>query len=961
MERTALDTLEKYRRQPDYCDRHLGSDEQATRDMLGSLGLSSLDELSRAAIPSQILLERLLALPQPIPETAALSELKQRLAQNRTQRSFIGLGYAPAVLPSVIRRNILENPGWYTQYTPYQAEIAQGRLEALLNFQTLIAELTGLPLANASMLDEATAAAEAMTMARLTHRGGSRCFLVDAACYPQTIAVIRTRSKAAGVDVVVVDLATADIEAIRPFGVLLQYPRSDGALGNPRALIERAHAAGAQVIVATCPLALCVLTSPGQLGADIAVGSTQRLGLPMSFGGPHAAFIAATDAYKRVIPGRIVGASKDNAGNIAYRLALQTREQHIRRERASSNICTAQVLPAIVASFYAIYHGPSGLSAIAQRIACLTHVLSVGLEALGLAPLNATAFDTLRIAVGEVQRGRVLTRAAELAIELNTHSADSLSVTLAETTTPEDIQDLLDVFGAATGKSVHVSELKGEFGALIPAPLKRRGDFLTQEVFRRYHSEHELLRYMKRLESRDLSMTTSMIPLGSCTMKLNATSAMEPITWPEVTNLHPFTARENALGTLSMISDLESWLAEVAGMSAVSLQPNSGAQGEYTGLLVIRAYFESIGAKDRDVCLIPLSAHGTNPASAVMSGMRVVVVACDAQGNVDVADLRQKVQENADRLAALMVTYPSTHGVFEDEIRSICQIVHAAGGQVYLDGANMNAQVGLCRPGDYGADVCHINLHKTFAIPHGGGGPGVGPIAVKAHLAPFLPSHPLAPHTEAQIGPVAASPFGSAGVLPISWMYMRMMGAEGLRRASQVALLNANYMAKRLSQSYPILYRGSSGYCAHEFIVDARPLKKASGIEVDDIAKRLMDYGFHAPTMSFPVPGTLMIEPTESESKAELDRLCDALLQIRAEVSAVELGEADAKDNVLKNAPHTAQEVTRSTWTHGYSRELAAFPDAHSRLHKFWPAVGRIDNAAGDRTLICTCQPIGDS
>ncbi|HMA97111.1 MAG TPA: aminomethyl-transferring glycine dehydrogenase [Polyangiaceae bacterium] len=958
MERAALDPLAKYRQQPDYCERHLGSDERARRDMLATLGLSSLDELSRAAIPSQIFLERLLALPEPIPEAAAVSELKLRLGQNRVLRSFVGLGYAPTVLPSVIRRNILENPGWYTQYTPYQAEIAQGRLEALLNFQTLIAELTGLPLANASLLDEATAAAEAMTMTRLVQRGGSRCFLVDAACFPQTIAVLRTRARAAGVEIVVADVATADVEAIQPFGVLLQYPRSDGALGNPRGLIERAHSAGAQVVIATCPLALCALTSPGQLGADITVGSTQRFGLPMSFGGPHAAFVSASDAYKRVIPGRIVGVSKDKAGNRAYRLALQTREQHIRRERASSNICTAQVLPAIVASFYAVYHGSSGLTAIAQRIAQLTHLLSRGLEALGLAPLNATGFDTLRVPVGAVQRGRVLARARELQLELNTSSAEVLSVTLAETTSPEDIQDLLDAFGAATGKAIRLTEFNVEAGTLIPASLQRQEPFLCQDVFQRYHGEHELLRYMKRLESRDLSMTTSMIPLGSCTMKLNATSAMEPITWPEVTNLHPFTARENAVGTLALISDLERWLAEVAGMDAVSMQPNSGAQGEYTGLLVIRAYYESIGAMDRDVCLIPVSAHGTNPASAVMSGMRVVVVACDAQGNVDLSDLRQKAQENAGRLAALMVTYPSTHGVFEDEIRSICEIVHSAGGQVYLDGANMNAQVGLCRPGDYGADVCHINLHKTFAIPHGGGGPGVGPIAIKAHLAPFLPSHPLSPGSEAQIGPVAAAPFGSAGVLPISWMYMRMMGPEGLRRASQLALLNANYMAKRLSESYPILYRGSSGYCAHEFILDARPLKKASGIEVDDIAKRLMDYGFHAPTMSFPVPGTLMIEPTESESKAELDRLCDALTQIRAEIRAVELGEADAKDNVLKNAPHTAQEVAGSTWAHSYSRELAAFPDSHSVSHKFWPAVGRIDNAAGDRALICTCPPI---
>jgi glycine dehydrogenase len=955
-----LDHSAHYCHPPDFATRHLGSNDAETRYMLERLGLTSLDDLSDAAIPPGIRLSRLLTLPVPVPETEALFELRSHVSKNRQLHSFIGLGYAPSVLPAVIQRNVLENPGWYTQYTPYQAEIAQGRLEALLNFQTMVVELTGLPLANASLLDEATAAAEAMTMCRLAHQGSSNRFLVDSGCFPQTIAVLRTRAKAAGVELVVADPFAVDLAETRPFGVLIQYPRNDGALIDPRSLIGRAHAQGAAVVAATCPLALCLLAPPGQLGADIAVGSTQRFGLPMAFGGPHAAFLAAKDEYKRLLPGRIVGVTKDNAGSIAYRLALQTREQHIRRERATTNICTAQALPAIIASFYAVYHGPSGLSAIATRIAKLTHLLTVGLERLGLSPSNSATFDTQRVPLEAEQRARVLARAEQRGIEVATHCPESLSITLAETTTPEDVDALLEVLAAATDRSLRLSEITVEPSTLIPEALRRTGAFLTQEVFQRYHTEHELLRYMRRLESRDLSLTTSMIPLGSCTMKLNASSEMLPMSWPEIANLHPFTAPKNAIGSLAMVSELEQWLAEVAGMNAVSLQPNSGAQGELTGLLVVRAYYESIGAGERNVCLIPVSAHGTNPASAALAGMQVVVVGCDAKGNVDLSDLRAKVADHADRLAALMVTYPSTHGVFEDDIREICGIVHAAGGQVYLDGANMNAQVGLCRPGDYGADLCHINLHKTFGIPHGGGGPGVGPIAVRAHLAPFLPSHPLVETTEHQIGPVAAAPFGSAGILPISWMYIRMMGASGLRKASQLALLNANFMAHRISASYPILYRGSSGYCAHEFIVDARGFKKSAGIEVDDIAKRLMDYGFHAPTMSFPVPGTLMIEPTESESLAELNRFCDALIQIRSEIREIEEGRADATDNVVKHAPHTARAVTQSTWPHAYSRELAAYPDSHSRAHKFWPAVGRIDNASGDRCLICTCPPTGD-
>jgi glycine dehydrogenase len=945
----------------DFAKRHLGSNAAEQSTMLQTLGVSSLDELSERAIPKGIRLEGSLKLPEAATETAALLELRSMLAGNRVFRSFIGLGYAPSILPSVIQRNILENPGWYTQYTPYQAEIAQGRLEALLNFQTMMAELTGLPLANASLLDESTAAAEAMTMCRLAQRGNSIRFLVDVGCLPQTLEVVRTRASAMGVEVIVADLQTTDIGALAPFAVLIQYPKSDGALVCPRSIIDAAHAAGASVVMATCPLALALLTPPGELGADIAVGSTQRFGLPMAFGGPHAAFLTAKNEFKRLLPGRVVGVSKDTAGNVAYRLALQTREQHIRRERATSNICTAQVLPAVIASFYGVYHGAEGLTAIALRVARLTRVLSAGLARLGLTVGNQTAFDTQRVFLDAKQRLRVLDAAHRLGFELASDREDSLGITLDEPTTLAEVDSLLEAFAAATSQGkvdVRGLDLDDVESTLVPKNLQRTRAFMTQSVFRRFHSEHEILRYMRRLESRDLSLTTSMIPLGSCTMKLNPTSAMMPISWPEIAGLHPATDRKNACGILSLIADLERWLAEIAGMDAVSVQPNSGAQGEFAGLLVIRAYLQSIGQGQRKVCLIPISAHGTNPASAALSGMRVVVVACDANGNVDVDDLRAKAETHANELAALMVTYPSTHGVFETHIRQICDIVHAAGGQVYLDGANMNAQVGLCRPGDYGADVCHINLHKTFSIPHGGGGPGVGPIAVRKHLAPFLPSSTTPSTPSSPIGAVAAAPFGSAGVLPISWMYIRMMGADGLRQASQLALLNANYMARRLESSYPVLYRGPGGFCAHEFIIDARELKKSASIEVDDIAKRLMDYGFHAPTMSFPVPGTLMIEPTESESRAELDRLCDALIQIRSEIRDIEEGRADVVDNVLKNAPHTAQAVTASNWEHRYSRELAAYPDAHSREHKFWPRVGRIDNAAGDRSLICTCPAL---
>jgi len=944
----------------DFASRHLGSSDGEITEMLATIGLKTLDELSSAAVPENIRFNSTLNLPAPLSEVDALAELRERLSRNQPKRTFIGLGYAPALTPLVIQRNVLENPGWYTQYTPYQAEIAQGRLEALLNFQTMVASLTGLPIANASLLDEATAAAEAMAMCHVTGRPASNRFVVSPNCHPQTIAVVRTRARALGLEIILADPATFDFAKVQPFGVLDQYPASDGSLHSPQQYIERAKAAKTAVILATCPLALCLLASPGELGADVAIGSTQRLGLPLGLGGPHAAFMAVREEYKRTIPGRIVGISKDSSGRPAYRLALQTREQHIRRERATSNICTAQVLPAVIASFYAVYHGPDGLLQIASRILGLTALLRQGLCSLGLSPANTSAFDTLSIPLSASERARVLRAALSAGIELNTFRSDCVSITLGEPHNEADIAQLLELF-AIDGNPV--ANVKVPEDSLIPDPLRRGTPYLEHEVFQRYHTEHELLRYMRRLESRDLSLTTSMIPLGSCTMKLNATAEMVPVTWREVGELHPFSATDNIQGSIAIAKDLEQWLCEITGMNAVSLQPNSGAQGEYSGLLAIRSYYASLGQSQRNICLIPVSAHGTNPASAVLAGLKVVVVACDAQGNVDLADLRIKATQYRDTLAALMVTYPSTHGVFEPTIRELCEIVHAAGGQVYLDGANMNAQVGLCRPGDFGADVCHINLHKTFCIPHGGGGPGMGPIAVRSHLAPHLPGHPLSATESCAEGhsaigyTVSAAPYGSASVLPISWMYIRMMGPIGLRKATQLALLNANYMAHRLAKGYPILYRGPGGYCAHEFIVDARGFKKTAQIEVDDIAKRLMDYGYHAPTMSFPVPGTLMIEPTESESLAELNRFCDAMLQIRQEISDIEEGRADPLNNVLKFAPHTARVVTSDAWHHPYARELAAFPDEHTRAHKFWPYVGRIDNAAGDRALVCTCAP----
>ena len=941
-----------------YVDRHLGSDAHDVAHMLSSLGYSSLEELTRAAIPRSITQKHDLKLPEAVDEPQALAELRTAMGKNRKLRTFIGLGYVPSHMPSVIQRNVLENPGYYTQYTPYQAEIAQGRLEGLLNFQTLVCSLAALPLANASLLDEATAAAEAMVMCRSASNTPQRPVLLDESCHPQTIAVVRTRANALGIDVRVLKLTQPDVEQLQPSCILLQVPTTDGTVCDPRDLIARAHGVGARAVVIADLLSLTLLVPPGELGADVAVGSTQRFGLPLGFGGPHAAYLAASEELKRLIPGRIVGVSRDAAGKRACRLALQTREQHIRRERATSNICTSQVLPALLATFYAIYHGAQGLTAIMERSVRATQWLATGLKRLGYRVDAALAFDTVRVPVSPAQKDRILTAAQELLIELRTDIEGSLCMTLGETTTAQDLVDLLRLFSPTGVLSFDPSELD-EFAQLaVLDSMRRRSPFLRESVFNAYHTEHEMLRYLRRLESRDLSLTTSMIPLGSCTMKLNATAAMLPISWPEVAHAHPFTSAENVPGYSKVINDLQSWLSEITGLNSVSLQPNAGAQGEYTGLLVIGAWHAHRGESHRRICLIPTSAHGTNPASAALAGLQVIPVACDSKGNVDLADLRAKAETHSNGLSCLMVTYPSTHGVFEENIKASCEVVHKFGGQVYLDGANMNAQVGLCRPGDYGADVCHINLHKTFAIPHGGGGPGMGPIAVAEHLTPFLPTHVFTSKNPLSIGSVSAGPFGSASILTVSWMYMRMMGHKGLRQASQLAILNANYMARRLEPYFPVVYRGQSGLCAHEFIIDARGFKKSAGIEVDDIAKRLMDYGFHAPTMSFPVPGTLMVEPTESESLREIDSLCDALIAIREEIRQVEEGSLPREDNPLKNAPHTADDVTKSDWNHAYTRQQAAFPNPRSREFKFWPAVGRIDNAAGDRSLICTCEPI---
>ncbi len=939
-----LDTFER---------RHTGSPAAAVAEMLRTIGYESVDALTAAAVPAKIRLKRPLRLPAALGEREALAELRVIASKNKVFRSYIGMGYHDTATPSVIQRNILENPGWYTAYTPYQAEISQGRLEALLNFQTLVTDLTGMEIAGASMLDEGTAAAEAMMLAhrvKLGETADASTFFVSEKCHPQTIDIVRTRAKPLNVTVVVGDHQTFAFTA-GVFGVLVQYPDTTGSVQDFTAFFEQAHAAGALCVVAADLLSLTLLRAPGEFGADVAVGSAQRFGVPMGFGGPHAGFLATKDAYKRQMPGRLVGVSKDAQGNPGLRLALGTREQHIRRDKATSNICTAQVLLAVMASMYAVYHGPEGLRQIARRTQLLTQLLARSIQATGATVNAEPVFDTLTVA--GVDAARIHAAAAKQKINLRRINDTSVGLSLDETTTVRQIQILAALFGGT------VDDAAADSLALDYAtPHARTSPFLTAPVFHQYHTEHEMLRYIRRLESKDLSLVHSMISLGSCTMKLNATSEMFPVTWPEFGALHPFAPSDQTKGYAKMFAQLDKWLSEITGFAHVSLQPNAGSQGEYAGLLVIRAYHESRGEGHRHICLIPTSAHGTNPASAAMCGMQVVAVACDAHGNIDIADLKAKATLHAANLAALMVTYPSTHGVFETSIRAICKTIHAHGGQVYMDGANMNAQVGLTSPGFIGADVCHLNLHKTFCIPHGGGGPGMGPIGVAKHLVPFLPSHPVVPLQQGkfnlQTGAVSAAPWGSASILVVTWMYIRMMGPDGLTRATQFAILNANYIAKRLAQHFPVLYQGVSGLVAHECILEFRPWKK-HGLEVEDVAKRLMDYGYHAPTMSFPVPGTLMIEPTESETKTELDRFCDVLIAIHGEMAAVASGESDKLNNPLKHAPHTATVVCGTEWNHPYSRETAAFPDKWTRASKFWPAVGRIDNVYGDRNLVCSC------
>jgi glycine dehydrogenase len=937
-----------------FIKRHIGPRPRDGEKMLEVLGLASMDALIEKTVPASIRLQKPIQTGDPQSEYSTLHELHTIASQNEIFRSFIGMGYHDCITPSVIQRNILENPGWYTQYTPYQAEISQGRLEALLNFQTMISDLAALEVANASLLDEGTAAAEAMAMSHSVCRNGSDAYFVSRTCHPQTVEVVRTRAEAKGIKLIIGDHETFGFE--QPvFGALLQYPASDGAIYDYSAFIERIHQSGALAAVAADLFALTLLRPPGEFGADIAVGNSQRFGIPLGYGGPHAAFFATREEFKRSIPGRIVGISKDSLGKQALRLALQTREQHIRRDRATSNICTAQALLAIIASMYAVYHGPDGLRRIAQRIHRMTCILRQGLQNLGYEVASDYFFDTLRVNTGATKAEKIWDSARAQKISLRLLSENCLGICLNETTSLDDLADLFSIFSAVPVTFKPEDLIDSDSG--YPDTLSRKSRFLTQSVFNRYHSETEFLRYTHRLEGKDLALNTSMIPLGSCTMKLNATAEMIPITWPEFSRIHPFAPVELAQGYQLLFRQLEGWLAEITGLPGVSLQPNAGSQGEYSGLLVIRKHHEKRGEGYRDICLIPQSAHGTNPASAVMAGLKVVVVACDENGNIDVADLREKVELHQKNLAALMVTYPSTHGVFEEAIKEICEIVHAGGGQVYMDGANMNAQVGICRPLEIGADVCHLNLHKTFCIPHGGGGPGMGPIAVASHLEIFLPGHPvIASGGEDAIGPVSSAPWGSANILPISWMYIRMMGSRGLKEATCYAILNANYVAKKLDPFYPVLYKGAHGFVAHECILDLRSLKKSAGIEVEDVAKRLMDFGFHAPTISFPVPGTMMIEPTESESLEELDRFCDAMIFIRKEIRAIENGKADPQDNLLKNSPHTIDALLVNQWPHPYSREEAAFPAPWTRDHKFWPSVGRIDSAYGDRNLVCTCS-----
>lgn len=937
--------------------RHLGPDAREQQAMLETLGVTSRTELIEQTVPPAIRFNRALELPAALDEDAALAKLKGYAEQNQVWTSLIGMGYHGTLTPTVIVRNVLENPGWYTAYTPYQPEIAQGRLESLLNFQQLTIDLTGLELANASLLDEATAAAEAMALAKRVAKSRSNLFFVDENCHPQTISVVQTRAQGFGFELIIDSVD--NLSRHKVFGALLQYPDTHGEIRDLRPLIEQLHVQQALACVSADLLSLLLLTPPGEMGADVVFGSSQRFGVPMGYGGPHAAYFACRDEFKRAMPGRIIGVSKDARGNVALRMALQTREQHIRREKANSNICTAQVLLANIASFYAVYHGPEGLKRIAQRVHRLTTILAAGLARKGLQRINRRFFDTLTLDVGGSQSA-ILDSARDVQINLRILGDGKLGLSLDERCSEATVERLFDIFlGADHG--LNIAELDAEtLESGIPGALLRTSAYLTHPVFSMHHSETEMLRYLKQLENKDLALDQSMIPLGSCTMKLNATSEMIPITWPEFANLHPFVPREQALGYTAMIDELEAWLCAITGFDAVCMQPNSGAQGEYAGLLAIHKYHLSRHEDKREICLIPSSAHGTNPASAQMAGMHVVIVECDKAGNVDLADLKAKAQEAGDKLSCLMVTYPSTHGVYEEGIRDICEIIHSHGGQVYMDGANLNAQVGLARPADIGADVSHMNLHKTFCIPHGGGGPGMGPIGVRAHLAPFVANHPVVPleGPNPQNTAVSAAPWGSASILPISWMYIAMMGPQ-LADASEVAILSANYLAQQLGGAFPLLYSGRNDRVAHECIIDLRPIKAQTGISEEDVAKRLMDYGFHAPTMSFPVPGTLMIEPTESESKAELDRFIEAMLSIRAEITEVQNGSWPGENNPLKGAPHTLADIT-GIWERPYSIAQAVTPTRHTRLHKYWPAVNRVDNVYGDRNLFCACVPVDE-
>jgi glycine dehydrogenase len=956
-------TLAELEPAANFIPRHIGPNDVETNEMLRSLGAKSLDDFIDKVIPARLRSKRPLDLKPPMAERTALSYLRRMAERNEVFTSMIGMGYYGTIMPKVILRRLFESPGWYTAYTPYQAEVSQGRLEALLNFQQMVVDLTGLELANASLLDEGTAAAEAMAMVRRLVKTSSNIFFIDRDTHPQTLGVIETRSKFFGFELAIGD-PLKDLKPEQVFGALLSYPGSSGEVRDYRAVIDRLHGTGALAVMATDLLALAILTPPGELGADIAIGSAQRFGVPMGYGGPHAAFFATRDEFKRAMPGRLIGVSVDSAGNRALRMAMQTREQHIRREKATSNICTSQVLLAIIAGMFAVYNGPKGIRKTAERTHRLAEIFAAALKSFGYEIKTKAFFDTVTVHVPG-RAHQLHAKAREKRINLRYVDGNHLGVSFDQSTRRQELERLLTVFKTDALDRIKIDEIDRQSDDVIPEPLKRTSSYLTHPVFEMYHSETEMLRYLRHLQAKDIALDQSMIPLGSCTMKLNATSEMLPVSWRQFAHVHPFAPLEQVQGYQQLFEELEGMLAEITGFDAVSLQPNAGSQGEYAGLLAIRAYHAAEGQGNRDVCLIPISAHGTNPASAVMAGMRVVVVACDERGNVDVDDLRAKAKEHANELAALMITYPSTHGVFEESIKDICAIVHQHGGQVYLDGANLNAQVGLLRPAELGADVCHINLHKTFCIPHGGGGPGMGPIGVKAHLAPYLPGHRVVPGVNPAAGPdqksgqVASAPWGSASILPISWMYIAMMGGEGLRKATIMAILNANYVARRLEPQFPIVYTGPNGFIAHECIIDLRWLKERTGLSVEDVAKRLVDYGFHAPTMSFPVVDTLMIEPTESESKRELDRFCDAMIEIRKEIAEVEEGRADRTDNVLKNAPHT-HKLLLGEWRKPYSKEKAFFPLKGHVHDKYWPPVGRVDNVYGDRHLVCTCPPLAN-